>query len=249
MKLDGNTQLFLPPPPRAFSNHIAFTYTPFTGQAVIDTALFIENRTVRELFLYDLNYFESNPTTNFVICTNSHVAQYKAFLNLFNLKVNLYTSEEVKRVNTYIPYVDTINFNDRWRMKHRGLITSPLSFKKIILYSHTEHTDHAVYEYSNIKQWLDEGFIFVNTSTTPMGMLINVIAGADIVICASEIDLFYTTYCKYGSTVFFIAQEHHHPRYTYTINKRYDTSEQFYNMKLLLRENTFDEYKSITSCE
>ncbi len=246
--IPGNIQLTLPPPTQAFCNYISrIKNTPLTGQTILDSAYFLENRSVEDLFLYDLNHFEFEPDANFVLSINSDLPQYKSFIDLFGLKVNLYTSDEIKNIIVRKQHIDTDGFSDRWRMKHRALINNPFDFKKIILYTHNTRTDFCVYEYDNIDGWVSEGFVFINTTTTPIETLINIVAGADEVVCGSEIDLFYTVYCKEGSTVYFIAGEYHHPRHIFTINTHYKNKQPIYNIKLLLRYNTLAEYKQVTT--
>jgi hypothetical protein len=243
-----SSNLQLPSPTQAFCNCIVrVTKPPFTGQVILDTAYLLENRSVSDLFLYDLNHFESEPTANFVLSMNSDIMHYKSFINLFGLKVNLYTTEEIKHITLKKLHFDNYGLNDRWKMKHRGLITTPFSFKKIILYTHSVKKDFCIYEYENIDSWVNEGFVFIDTTTTSTEMLINIVAGADEVVCGSDVDLFYTLYCKQGCTVYFIAEEYHHPRHIFTINTHYKTKQSIFNIKLLLRENTLAEYKKITS--
>jgi len=238
------------PPNEAYCNELAKTgKTFFTGDIELSDAFFLENRTLRELVLYDLDIFESNPDSNFVICTNSNVNLYKEYIKIFNLNVKLYTSDEVKPSENFIVHDDILSLNDRWCMKHRSLITSPFTFEKIALFTQETFTDHSVYRYDDVRRWSEEGFVFINTSTTPLADLINIIAGADKIACASELEYFYALYCKQGSTLYYISRkdEPGYLQYNSTVNRHYKNNLPLCNIINLPAYDTITSYRNITS--
>ena len=241
-----------PEPERACCEyHIRVDCNNFEGNHVLDKAFFLKNRTLKQLFLYDLDFFEENQKNNFILCTNGNVDIYKQYKKLFNLDINLYTCKDIKHVDniTYLDdaYFDTIKLNQRWMMKHQMIITESFSFKKIIFYNNDIQTVRMIYEYSNIDKWCNEGFVFINVTTTPIENLISIIRGAETIICASQIDYFLTVYCKENSNVFLITNENNQPPYYTELNRHYKKDKQIYNIHFLLQHDTFNDYKKIAA--
>jgi hypothetical protein len=196
--------------------------------------------------------FEANQKNNFVLCANSDILAYRQYLELFNLKdIKLYTCNEIKRINSTVnvPYKLTPVIDNRWRMKHRGLITQTFDYKKIILYSQRDSDTEVIYKFNDIEKWVAEGFIFINTATAPVLLTLNAVANADIVVCATFNDYCYAMYCKPGSNVYYIKQQTQSIDMLSGININYDTGSHLFNFETLPQFETFNCYKKITASD
>jgi len=224
----------------------------FSGDITLDHAFFLGYRKMFFLFIHDLNMFEKNKKGNFILCENSDISIYKQYLKLLNFKdVKLYSCNEIKQIDEIVnvPYKLTPEINNRWRMKHRGLITQPLKIKNIILYNPHDSSTNICYIFNDKEKWLAEDFTLINTSTAPVQYVLNAVANADKIICATYSDYCYAIYCKPGCSVYYIKQQKQNVSTLSGINVNYNTGLPLFNLKYLPTHETFDNYKKINTSD